>query len=83
MADKISTFLNHIPDPATRDAVRKITNILVADIKANNTKFDNHTHAADGSQGGAYNTSTPQSDAATVNAGTASAMQLSLDLDLV
>jgi len=41
----------------------------VTDIK---TIFDAHTHNGDGAQAGAYYTSPPRSNAATVTAGTAS-----------
>jgi hypothetical protein len=41
---------------------------LVNDLKA---KFNAHTHNGDGAQAGAYYTSPPRSNAATVTAGTA------------
>lgn len=50
-------------------------------INALITAFNAHTHNADGAQTGAYFTSPPRSDAATVTAGTASTVT-SLDLSL-
>ena len=45
--------------------------VSVADIK---TMYDAHTHNADGAQGGAYFTSPPRTDSATVTAGSDSAL---------
>ena len=72
-------YINAIPDAATQRAVKKLTEIveatveqLDADMTANKNVFDAHTHAADGAESGAYNTSTPQSDTADKTANTAS-----------
>lgn len=64
MADNITSMINQISDPATRQAVQGLFNHM-------KSVFDSHTHNADGSQGAAYYTSTPRTNAETVSAGTA------------
>jgi hypothetical protein len=49
----------------------RIVNQLQAAVEELKTDFNAHTHRGDGAQAGAYNTSGPQSDAATVAAVTA------------
>lgn len=69
---KIAEYLNHIKDPSTRQAVQGIFEVLKADLDANKAAFDAHTHNGDGAQVGAYYTSPPRSNTATVTAGTLS-----------
>jgi hypothetical protein len=55
----IASYLNEIPCPATRAAVQKIFEQIVADMVANKATFDAHTHECNGADTGLYNCSTP------------------------
>lgn len=75
MAEK--TVTQSAANAAEGSAVYELARIVnqlqavVAELKAD---FNAHTHRADGAQAGAYNTSTPQSDAQTVAPVTASSV---------
>ena len=62
MAQKVAQLINTIPDPNTRSALQLMWETLRKDLASNKTKFDGHTHRADGSNASVYNTSRPQSD---------------------
>lgn len=76
---KVAQYINNVSDPATRQALQGIFDLLQADLAANKAKFDAHTHAADGAQVGAYFSSPPRTNAATVTAGTASTFNQNLE----
>lgn len=69
---KMAEYLNNIRDQQTRAAVQGVFELLKADLDANKAAFDAHTHNGDGAQVGAYYTSPPRSNTATVTAGAAS-----------
>jgi hypothetical protein len=66
MPVKIDQFVNAIPDPQTRRAVRELAKALVAEIENHKDVFDAHTHSHDG----VAFTSQPATDAAGNAAGT-------------
>lgn len=79
MATNLNQHINSIPDAATRQAVRGLVQDLLEEIKtlgdrlnSNVTLMNVHTHAGDGAQAGAYFTSPPRTNAATVTAGAVS-----------
>ncbi len=53
------------------DRLYAVLEALITQVEDMSSKFNTHTHAADGAQAGAYNTSQPQSDTETVAQGTA------------
>lgn len=74
---KVNYLINQVNDPATRDALRKIFNDLMADLETNKTAFDEHTHNHYGN-GAEENTSTPQSDVEAYTAATAVSFEQNL-----
>lgn len=72
MATNLNQHINSISDPTTRQALRGIVQDLLAEIAALGALYNDHTHNGDGAQAGAYYTSPPRTNAATVTAGTAS-----------
>ena len=77
---KIAQHINNVRDPATRQALQAIWQALRTDLAANKTKFDTHTHAADGAQASTYNVSKPQSEAETISQGTAVTFDQNLEV---
>lgn len=75
----VTNLINQVRDPSVRRALQALFDQLKADLAANKTVFDAHTHRGDGAQVGQYNTSTPQSDAETVVQVTASAFVNNLE----
>lgn len=61
MASNMNQWLNQIPDPATRQAVRGLIADLYIEMTANVAKFNAHTHKTPTTATQA--TSTPTSDA--------------------
>lgn len=62
MSSNLNVMLSNIPDPTTREILKKAFASIVADMVANKAVFDAHTHGCDGSAVGDYFCSTPGSD---------------------
>lgn len=67
MATPVDRYLNHIPDPSTREVLRDVVEAIYADIAAIKTVYDAHTHH----DGSAY-TSQPATNAPGNTTGTRS-----------
>lgn len=57
-----------------KSTLHEILSDLLTQVNDLTDKFNVHTHAADGAQAGAYNSSKPQSDAETIAQGTPSSV---------
>lgn len=57
------------------DTLYELLSALVTQVEDTRAKYNAHTHAADGSEAGAYNTSRPQSDTEDLTQTTASSIE--------